>query len=63
MADYDSGEITDRERKASENQTAISKQNVRDVQNQLVRQVRTGSRHSETCKLRRLACSVPWELP
>ena len=39
MADYDAGEITDRERKASENQTAISKQNVRDVQNQLARQL------------------------
>lgn len=39
MADYDSGEITDRERTASENQTAISKQNVRDVQNQLARQL------------------------
>jgi hypothetical protein len=39
MADYDSGEITDRERKASENQTAISRQNVRDVQNQLARQL------------------------
>ena len=39
MADYDAGEITDRERKASENQTTISKQNVRDVQNQLARQL------------------------
>jgi len=39
MADYDSGEITDREQKASENQTAISRQNVRDVQNQLSRQL------------------------
>lgn len=39
MADYDKGEITDRERKAAENQTATSKQNVRDVQNQLKRQL------------------------
>lgn len=39
MADYDAGEITDRERKAAENQTALSKQNVRDVQNQLKRQL------------------------
>lgn len=39
MADYDSGEITDRERTASKNQTAISKQNVKDVQHQLKRQL------------------------
>jgi len=39
MADYDAGEITDRERKAAQNQTAISGQNVRDVQNQLKRQL------------------------
>lgn len=39
MADYDSGEITSRERKASQNQTAVSKQNIRDVQNQLKRQL------------------------
>ena len=39
MADYDSGEITDRERTASENQTKISKRNVKDVQNQLNRQL------------------------
>lgn len=39
MADYDAGEVTDRERRASENQTTISKQNVRDVQNQLRRQL------------------------
>ena len=39
MADYDAGEITDRERQASENQTGISRQNVRDVQNQLNRQL------------------------
>lgn len=39
MADYDAGEITARERKAAQNQTATSKQNVRDVQNQLRRQL------------------------
>lgn len=39
MADYDAGEITDRERRASQNQTAISQQNARDVQNQLARQL------------------------
>ena len=39
MADYDAGEVTDRERQASENQTAISRQNARDVQNQLSRQL------------------------
>lgn len=39
MADYDAGEITDRERQAANNQTAISAQNVRDVQNQLNRQL------------------------
>lgn len=39
MADYDAGEITDREQTAADNQTAISKQNVRDVQNQLKRQL------------------------
>lgn len=39
MADYDSGEITDRERTASKNQTTISKRNVKDVQNQLSRQL------------------------
>lgn len=37
--DYDKGKVTDRERKAAENQTAISSQNVRDVQNQLARQL------------------------
>lgn len=37
--DYDKGKVTDRERKAAENQTAISGQNVRDVQNQLARQL------------------------
>ena len=36
---YDEGTITARERKAAKNQTAISKQNVRDVQNQLARQL------------------------
>lgn len=39
MANYDAGEITDRERQAAANQTAISSQNVRDVQNQLNRQL------------------------
>lgn len=39
MADYDNGDITPRERKASENQTTLSEQNVRDVQNQLKRQL------------------------
>lgn len=37
--DYDKGELTDRERKAGENQTTLSKQNVKDVQNQLARQL------------------------
>ena len=39
MADYDAGEITDRERTAAEHQTAISKQNVKDIKNQLARQL------------------------
>ena len=39
MADYDAGEITDRERKAAENQTATSSQNVADVRHQLERQL------------------------
>jgi len=39
MADYDAGEITDREQLAADNQTQISKQNVRDVLNQLSRQL------------------------
>lgn len=39
MANYDSGEITERERRAARNQTAISSQNIRDVQNQLARQL------------------------
>lgn len=39
MADYDSGEITERERRAAQNQTSISKQNVSDVKNQLARQL------------------------
>lgn len=39
MADYDAGEITDRERKAAENQTATSMQNVDDVRHQLDRQL------------------------
>ena len=39
MADYDSAELTDREQMAADNQTAIAQQNVRDVQNQLARQL------------------------
>ena len=39
MADYDAGEVTDRERLAAEHQTATSRQNVRDVRNQLDRQL------------------------
>lgn len=39
MANYDAGEITDREQQAANNQTSISAQNVRDVQNQLNRQL------------------------
>lgn len=39
MADYDAGEITDREQRSANNQTSISAQNVRDVQNQLNRQL------------------------
>jgi HEPN domain-containing protein len=38
-ADYDDAEVTDRERQAAQNQTGISRQNVRDVQNQLSRQL------------------------
>lgn len=37
--DYDKGKVTKRERTAAKNQTAISKQNVKDVQNQLKRQL------------------------
>lgn len=39
MADYDAGELTERERKAGENQTTLSKQLVRDIQHQLGRQL------------------------
>lgn len=39
MADYDNMELTERERRAAKNQTDISKQNVRDVQLQLKRQL------------------------
>jgi len=39
MADYDAGEITDREQLAADHQTQISKQNARDVLNQLSRQL------------------------
>lgn len=38
-ADYDAGEITDRERQAAKNQTKISRNNVRDTMNQLSRQL------------------------
>lgn len=39
MADYDAGEITERERRAARNQSTISTQNIRDVENQLARQL------------------------
>lgn len=39
MANYDAGEVTDREQQAANNQTLISAQNVQDVQNQLNRQL------------------------
>lgn len=39
MANYDNAELTTREKKAGQNQTAISKQNIKDVQNQLKRQL------------------------
>lgn len=39
MANYDKAELTKREKLAGKNQTATSKQNVRDVQNQLKRQL------------------------
>lgn len=39
MANYDKAELTDREKLAAKNQTAISKQNVKDVQLQLKRQL------------------------
>ena len=39
MANYDKGDITDRERTAAKNQTKISKQNIKDVQNQLKQQI------------------------
>lgn len=39
MADYDSGEITPRERQAAKNQSTLSTQNIRDVENQLARQL------------------------
>lgn len=40
MADYDSAELTDREKQAAEHQTETSKQLVRDIQNQLAKQMR-----------------------
>ena len=39
MANYDNAELTQREKLAGKNQTAISKQNIKDVQNQLKRQL------------------------
>jgi hypothetical protein len=39
MANYDKAELTQREKLAGKNQTAISKQNIKDVQNQLKRQL------------------------
>lgn len=39
MANYDKAELTDREKLAGKNQTAISRQNIKDVQNQLKRQL------------------------
>lgn len=39
MANYDNAELTEREKLAGRNQTAISKQNIKDVQNQLKRQL------------------------
>lgn len=39
MEDYDAGEITDRERKAAENQGLVSGDNILAVQNQLARQL------------------------
>lgn len=39
MANYDNAELTQREKLAAKNQTKISQQNVRDVQNQLKRQL------------------------
>ena len=39
MANYDNAELTQREKLAAKNQTKISQQNVKDVQNQLKRQL------------------------
>lgn len=39
MADYDAGEVTDRERKAAENQKAIAQHNVQATKNQLAQQL------------------------
>lgn len=39
MADYDNMELTEREKTAAKNQTSISQQNIRDVKNQLARQL------------------------
>lgn len=41
MADYDAGELTDRERLAGDNQITVAKQNADDVRNQLAKQLET----------------------
>lgn len=41
MADYDAGELTDREKLAGKNQIEIAKQNADDVRNQLSKQLET----------------------
>lgn len=41
MADYDAGEITDREQQAANNQIEIASQNAADVRNQLSKQLET----------------------
>lgn len=41
MADYDAGELTDREKLAGKNQVEIAKQNADDVRNQLSKQLET----------------------
>ena len=41
MADYDAGELTDRESLAGQNQIEIAKQNAADVRNQLAKQLET----------------------
>lgn len=41
MADYDAGEITDRERSAANNQIDLAKRNADDIRNQLSKQLET----------------------